>query len=135
MQNRNAIKAFAIIFAIVCLYQLSFSWVAGGVQDDAVEYANTYIENSKEALISEFQNSTNDSLVDSIIVNEYLEVEKDKREKYYLDSISSEKVYDIWLKDYTYKECQEREIYLGLDLKGGMNVILENVISGKKNLI
>ena len=125
MQNRNAIKVFTIIFAIVCLYQLSFSWVAGGVQDDAVEYANTYIENSKEALISEFQNSTNDSLVDSIIVNEYLEVEKDKREKYYLDSISSEKVYDIWAKEYTYKECQEREINLGLDLKGGMNVTLE----------
>ena len=125
MQNRNAIKAFAILFAIVCLYQLSFSWVAGGVQDDAVEYANTYIENSKETLISEFQNSTNDSLVDSIIVNEYLEVEKDKREKYYLDSISSEKVYDIWAKEYTYKECQEREINLGLDLKGGMNVTLE----------
>ncbi|MEC8853527.1 MAG: hypothetical protein VYD33_03690, partial [Bacteroidota bacterium] len=125
MQNRNAIKVFAIIFAIVCLYQLSFSWVAGGVQDDAVEYANIYIENSKEALISEFQNSTNDSLVDSILVNEYLEAEKDKREKYYLDSISSEKVYDIWAKEYTYKECQEREINLGLDLKGGMNVTLE----------
>ena len=125
MQNRNAIKAFAILFAIVCLYQLSFTWIAGGVQDDAVEYANTYIQNSKETLISEFQNSTNDSLVDSIIVNEYLEVEKDKREKYYLDSISSETVYDIWAKEYTYKECQEREINLGLDLKGGMNVTLE----------
>ena len=125
MQNRNAIKVFAILFAIVCLYQLSFTWIAGGVQDDAVEYANTYIQNSKETLISEFQNSTNDSLVDSIIVNEYLEVEKDKREKYYLDSISSETVYDIWAKEYTYKECQEREINLGLDLKGGMNVTLE----------
>ena len=125
MQNRNAIKVFAIVFAIVCLYQLSFTWVADGVQDDAIEYTNTYIEKNKETLISEFQSSTNDSLVDSIILNEYLEVEKEKREKYYLDSISSEKVYDIWAKEYTYKECQEREINLGLDLKGGMNVTLE----------
>jgi SecD/SecF fusion protein len=39
----------------------------------------------------------------------------------YLDSISSEKV---WL-GYTLKECREKEINLGLDLKGGMNVILE----------
>ena len=39
----------------------------------------------------------------------------------YLDSIATEK---IWLGN-TYKECQEREIALGLDLKGGMNVILE----------
>ena len=39
MQNRNVIKIFAIIFAIVCLYQLSFTWVADGVEDDAVAYA------------------------------------------------------------------------------------------------
>jgi SecD/SecF fusion protein len=44
-------------------------------------------------------------------------------EKYnkYLDSISLEKV---WM-GYTYKECLESEVSLGLDLKGGMNVILE----------
>ncbi|NQZ55050.1 MAG: protein translocase subunit SecDF, partial [Candidatus Nitrosopelagicus sp.] len=125
MQNRNAIKVFTLLFAIVCLYQLSFTWVADGVQDDAVEYANTYIESNKEALISEFQTSSNDSLLDSVMVNDYLKEESAKREKYYLDSISSEKVYDIWMKEYTYKECQEREINLGLDLKGGMNVTLE----------
>ena len=108
MQNRNAIKVFAILFAIVCLYQLSFTWVADGVQDDAVEYANTYIESNKEALISEFQTSSNDSLLDSVMVNDYLKEESVKREKHYLDSISSEKVYNIWVKEYTYKECQER---------------------------
>ena len=48
MQNRNAIKVFAIVFAIVCLYQLSFTWVADGVQDDAIEYTTTYIEKNKE---------------------------------------------------------------------------------------
>jgi len=95
------------------------------VQEDAVEYANTYIEINKEELISEFQKSSNDSLIDSTKVNDYLQEVSTKREKYYLDSISSEKVYDIWVKDYTYKECQEREINLGLDLKGGMNVTLE----------
>lgn len=39
----------------------------------------------------------------------------------YLDSLSTEKV---WL-GYTLKECREMEVNLGLDLKGGMNVILE----------
>lgn len=125
MQNRNAIKVFAFLFAIVCLYQLSFTWVADGVQEDAVEYANTYVESNKEELISTLVESSNDSLIDTSIVNEYLELEAYKKQKYYLDSISSEKVYDIWVKDYTYKECQEREINLGLDLKGGMNVTLE----------
>ncbi|WP_321478680.1 protein translocase subunit SecDF [uncultured Bacteroides sp.] len=45
-----------------------------------------------------------------------------KMEQNYLDSLSSEKV---WLGNYTLKQCREMEISLGLDLKGGMNVILE----------
>ena len=99
MQNRNVIKIFAIIFAIVCLYQLSFTWVANGVEDDAVAYAADFNEDEREI-----------------------------KEKFYLDSISSEEVYDIVLTSYTYAECQQREINLGLDLKGGMNVTLEVMV-------
>jgi len=46
-------------------------------------------------------------------------------ERAYLDSMRSEVVYNILFKKYTYQDCKEREINLGLDLKGGMNVILE----------
>ena len=99
MQNRNVIKIFAIIFAIVCLYQLSFTWVANGVKDDAVAYAADFNEDEREV-----------------------------KEKFYLDSISSEQVFDILLTSYTYAECQQREINLGLDLKGGMNVTLEVMV-------
>ena len=45
-----------------------------------------------------------------------------KGEAHYLDSMQNEKV---WLGSYTLKQCREMEIGLGLDLKGGMNVILE----------
>ena len=45
-----------------------------------------------------------------------------KVEQDYLDSLSNEKV---WLGNDTLKQCREMEISLGLDLKGGMNVILE----------
>lgn len=45
-----------------------------------------------------------------------------KVEQDYLDSLANEKV---WLGNYTLKQCREMEISLGLDLKGGMNVILE----------
>lgn len=49
-----------------------------------------------------------------------------KKESYYLDSISSETAYNfLWLRQYSYKEVKEREINLGLDLKGGMDVTLE----------
>ena len=51
------------------------------------------------------------------IANGDMKVEQD-----YLDSLSNEKV---WLGNWTLKQCREMEISLGLDLKGGMNVILE----------
>ena len=48
------------------------------------------------------------------------------KENAYLDSIANKGVYNfLWIRNYTYRECQDREINLGLDLKGGMNVILE----------
>lgn len=46
-------------------------------------------------------------------------------ERTYLDSIAREPVYNLGFKKYTYLECKERELNLGLDLKGGMNVTLE----------
>ncbi|HEX3006395.1 MAG TPA: protein translocase subunit SecDF [Bacteroidales bacterium] len=49
-----------------------------------------------------------------------------KKEFHYLDSVSGKVVYNfLFLKKYTYKDCKERMINLGLDLKGGMNVVLE----------
>jgi len=63
----------------------------------------------------------------SVVTNRYNKMAKeyalgDKMKEFnYLDSIASEKV---WL-GYTLKECREKEINLGLDLKGGMNVTLE----------
>ncbi len=54
----------------------------------------------------------------------------------YLDSVSSK---NIWFWAYNLKECREMEIGLGLDLKGGMNMVLEvsvpdiiNMLSGHK---
>src|SRR3546814_17300483 len=46
-------------------------------------------------------------------------------EKRYLDSMSTEVVYDLGIEQYTYQDVKERQLNLGLDLKGGMNVRLE----------
>jgi len=46
-------------------------------------------------------------------------------ERSYLDSMKGEVIYNVLFKKYTYQDCKEREVNLGLDLKGGMNVILE----------
>ena len=99
MQNRNFIKIVAVVFALICLYQLSFTWIADGVEKDAVEYSESFNENERDAKV-----------------------------KQYLDSINSEEVYDIFIAQYTYADCKQRELNLGLDLKGGMNVTLEVMV-------
>ncbi|OKZ00375.1 MAG: protein translocase subunit SecDF [Alistipes sp. 58_9_plus] len=54
------------------------------------------------------------------------ETEQAEKEAYYLDSIQNKPIYNfLGLKKFTYKECKEKEVNLGLDLKGGMNVMLE----------
>ncbi len=91
MQNKGAIKALAIVFGLIFLYQLSFTVVTKVVEKRAVEYAQ-----GDEA-----------------------------KENHYLDSMSNVNVYNLLVKKYTYRDAKEREINLGLDLKGGMNVTLE----------
>ena len=91
MQNKGAIKALAIVFGLIFLYQLSFTLVTKSVEKKAAKYAQ-----GDEA-----------------------------KENYYLDSVSNVNVYNLLVKKYTYREAKEREINLGLDLKGGMNVTLE----------
>jgi len=47
------------------------------------------------------------------------------RMEYFNDSMANSDVFNILLKQYTLKDVKEREINLGLDLKGGMNVTME----------
>ena len=107
MQNKGAIRTIAIIFALIFIYQLSFTLVTKRVEKKAVKYA--------EAEASKLAN-TNEATYGLI---------KDQKETYYLDSISNVNVYNLLFKKYTYRDAKEREINLGLDLKGGMNVTLE----------
>ncbi len=129
MQNRGAIKFFAIAFALVCLYQLSFTFVAMRNESKADDYA---VNETAQQLAKELGGG-------NVTLEGYLMDSISKaRENYYLDSISSVVVYNIGIAKYTFKDVKEREINLGLDLKGGMNVTLEvsvgdivNALSGK----
>jgi SecD/SecF fusion protein len=115
MQNKGAISLFAIALAVVCLFQLSFTWVTSRVNNDAKIFADNYIQK----VITDkkiFSDPSKKDYVDSL---------RSSMENQYIDSISSETVFNIGVKKYTYRECTEREINLGLDLKGGMNVVLE----------
>lgn len=116
MQNKGLIKFLTWAFVLVCLYQLSFTFVTSRVEKNASAVADAYVQSkTTQNLISAKANGDElyaQTLKDSLLV---------AREAQYLDSMASEKVY----LGFTYRQCQAREINLGLDLKGGMNVMLE----------
>lgn len=129
MQNRGAIRLLAIVFALVSLYVLSFTYITSRVESKAKKYAT----NQEAHRIAEELAGG-----DELLQGYYFDSVSHARETYYLDSMAVVKVYP--LLGYTYKECQEKQINLGLDLKGGMNVTLEvsvgeivNGLSGNSN--
>ena len=113
MQSKGAIKLVAILIALACIYQLSFTWATRNQEKKAKVYAAAAVEAEKVspafALVPELEKSF------------YLDSLNLAKERFYLDSITAEKVF----LGFTYKQIKEKEINLGLDLRGGMNVMLE----------
>lgn len=113
MQSKGAIKFVAVLLAIACIWQLSFTLVTNLQEKKATAYADKAVET--------FKNSAAFSNVPEVDKAYYLDSLAKVSNRKYIDSISSEKVYF----GYTYKDVKAKEINLGLDLKGGMNVMLQ----------
>ncbi len=96
MQSKGAIKVLTVLLALASIYQLSFTFKSRDVERQAAEYAAQFAPQ-----------------------------EQYSREAYYLDSVQNQPVYNLLFTQFTYKQVKEKEINLGLDLKGGMNVMLE----------
>ncbi len=108
MQNKGLVTAFAIIFGLVSLYQLSFTFIANKVEGDAEVYAkNMYDGSEPEARI--------------------------EAETKYIDSVANDPVF----LGFSYNDAKEKVLNKGLDLKGGINVILqvsvEDILRGLAN--
>ena len=113
MQSKGAIRLVAILLAIACLWQLSFTAVTNIQEKKAAKYAESVAEAVK--------NSAAFAKIPEPGQAYYLDSVRKEQNKWYTDSISTEKVYF----GYTYKDVKAKEINLGLDLKGGMNVMLQ----------
>jgi SecD/SecF fusion protein len=96
MRNKGFVVVLGILITLLCLYYLSFTFVSQGVEKDAVAYAT---DASGSLSLTKKQN--------------------------YLDSIWNKPVYNLFGAEFTYKEVKENELSLGLDLRGGMHVVLE----------
>ncbi|MDR1347653.1 MAG: protein translocase subunit SecDF [Prevotellaceae bacterium] len=98
MQSKGTIKLITVLLILACMYQLSFTLVTSRVESAAEAFATVVDENGITRI-------------------------DESKQTAYLDSIAADNVYPFGL--FTYKECQEKALALGLDLKGGMNVMLE----------
>jgi len=96
MQNKGLITVFAILFGLVSIYQLSFTYITNNVEEEAKTYANNkFSENQPK--------------------------ERASAEARYLDSVAGNPVF----MGIDYKTAKDKELNKGLDLKGGINVILQ----------
>lgn len=96
MQNKSLILGITVLIALLCLYNLSFTWITRGVENKARTFAT-----------DASGNYSSDKYRD------------------YINSIYREPVADLVVDQYTYAEAKQKELKLGLDLQGGMHVILE----------
>ena len=98
MQNKGFIGTIAVLLILICAFYISFSFITKRYEKEADEYA---------IAMSKTSDTTN-------------KLYKDSR-KAFVDSLDQENVY----LGYTYAQVKKMEIGLGLDLKGGMNLVLE----------
>ena len=109
MQSKGAIRFVTIVLALACIYQLSFTAVTSIIERNAQNYA--------ERKASSFDVSKVSAEDKAYVLDSVRKYES----RWYTDSISTEKVFF----GLTYKDVKAKEISLGLDLKGGMNVMLQ----------
>ena len=98
MQNKGFISVIAVLLILICGFYISFSFVTQHYAAKATEYAKS---------MAKTDDVTNEVYKQSL--------------KQFNDSLDKEDVY----LGYTYNQVRKMEIGLGLDLKGGMNVVLE----------
>lgn len=99
MKSNKSIVVFSVILALASLFQLTFTFKARGFEQEAREFA------VKKAKFG---------------------VSEKEAYRRYIDSLGNKDYYSfLGIMSYTYFECKEKELNLGLDLRGGMNVILE----------
>ena len=96
MRNKFGIIALLIALVVFFVYMLSFTFVSRGLEKEAVA-----ISTNKDGTINA------------------------RKKQAYLDSIWTEPVYNLGIAKYTYKDVKENELNLGLDLQGGMYVVME----------
>lgn len=124
MQLKGLVRFFAIALIIICLYQLSFTWIVRSYENSMADRAAAWVRanyptpEAKYPGNKELQAAYKDSLSD---------FEKQRKQRL-LDSTKDAKIGPFSLT--TYQDAKDKELMLGLDLQGGMSVTMEVGLDG-----
>ena len=99
MQNKGLIRLFALLFGLVSIYQLSYTFISSKIESDAEAYAAAAISSDEEDYVSQ----------------------REQLEASYLDSVAKNPILGFT----SYEDAKKKELNKGLDLKGGINVTLQ----------
>ena len=108
MKLKGLVWIFTIVLILISLYQLSFTMVTRNFENKIKAKAETQIKAEQPNL-----KDGSDELRFAVL----------DKTRFMLDSQQTEEVYP--LLGTTYQKCKEQELNLGLDLQGGMNIVLE----------
>ena len=119
MRNKGFFWTITIALVLATIYQLSFTTAARKVEKRAVTQAQEALDSIQATGQTKFT-----GLGDTLYLSNQKDV--DKILAYYKEAyISSMNNEEVHFMNYTYKECKEKELNLGLDLRGGMSLTLE----------
>nr|WP_294862347.1 protein translocase subunit SecD [uncultured Fluviicola sp.] len=127
MRNKGFFWFLTILLTAVCVYQLSFTWVAIGVENDAEREAIGLVEELKVKAAADPADSNKVTLVNGTIIDfnkpEAFELAKAAMINQVLTEKAEKAVYPVIGSKF--KDVKARSLAFGLDLVGGMSVTME----------
>jgi len=105
MQGKSLVRFFLIFMMIIAVWQLFLNFRTNGVEKEAAQYGQQAVTSMEDGAVKDFTAK--------------------QLEQGYLDSISDEKVLNLGLISYSYNDLKKQQLQLGLDLKGGMSLVLQ----------
>lgn len=120
MRGKGLVTFFSIALILICIYQLSFNFVTRRVESKATSIAEAAVLQGKSLESITASNATHSPLYRDSVLTEIR-----KKRQNYLDSVSNKTIFNIGIAAFTYQECKDQQLNLGLDLQGGMNVVLQ----------
>ncbi|MBX9891914.1 MAG: protein translocase subunit SecDF [Chitinophagaceae bacterium] len=123
MQLKGLVRFFAIALILICVYQLSFTWIVKSHEKELAAKADKWMKN----LPSAEQKYPGDKDLQALYADS-LSAMRNDRLKRLQDSTKDTKIGPFGLT--TYRNAKEKELLLGLDLQGGMSVTMEVGMDG-----